>query len=249
MTTIITLGQVAALIPAGSSIMAGGFQTNRVPIGLVQALIDGPKGQFSLTALPNPLPTAMLLAAGRLSSLWVSFNGLELSDGFHSSAGFRQAIEQTKLSWKESDVYEILQGLRASAMGLPFLPAPELQGTSYDDNPFRRLHRVVDPFHGGESVFAVPPLCPDVALIHVQRADRSGNLWIEDPLYDELLLTASRLRIVSCEELVDTLDHPNISGVHVDHIVEIPCGAAPTNCRGYYQPDEKAISLLMGGAR
>ncbi|OIP96002.1 hypothetical protein AUK40_05435 [Candidatus Wirthbacteria bacterium CG2_30_54_11] len=249
MTTIITLKDIADLIPAGSRLICGGFQANRAPVGLVQALLDGPPGQFALTALPNPVPTDMLLRGDRLSLLDTSFNGLELSDGFHSSAGFRHAIECTNIGWKESDVYEIIQGMRAAAMGLPFIPAPEIAGSQYTESQYHRIHRVVDPFHGGESVFAVPPLNPDVALLHVQKADRNGNLWIEDPLYDEIILQASRLTIVSCEELVDSIDRPTISGLFVDHVLAIKNGAAPTGCRGYYGPDEKRLQEILGGTR
>jgi glutaconate CoA-transferase subunit A len=49
--------------------------------------------------------------------------------------------------------------------------------TSLEDvNP--NIRRIPDPY-GGKDVMVVPALNPDVAIVHVQRADVNGNahLW------------------------------------------------------------------------
>ena len=40
------------------------------------------------------------------------------------------------------------------------------------------IKRIADPY-GGKDVIVVPALNPDVAIVHVQRADKEGNahLW------------------------------------------------------------------------
>jgi glutaconate CoA-transferase subunit A len=95
-----------------------------------------------------------------------------------------------------------------------------------------------------ELLVAVPALVPDVALIHVHRADVRGNAQVEGPAYMDLELAraakvviVSAEEIVSSEELVRHNDRTLIPALVVDAVVEVPYGAYPHECHGRYEAD------------
>jgi len=113
---------------------------------------------------------------------------------------------------------------------------------------------IQDPYSGRE-VLLVPPIVPDVALIHALRADPEGNLLLEETEDDALLAQASRRVIVSAEEIVlpeelrRGLRGTFLSGIHVTVVVHLPGGAHPTACRGAYALDDGAIREYVEAGR
>ena len=64
------------------------------------------------------------------------------------------------------------------------------------------MKTIADPYTG-ETLAAVPALFPDVALLHVHRADRFGNCQIDGyPHMDADMARAATTVIVTTEELV-----------------------------------------------
>jgi glutaconate CoA-transferase subunit A len=90
----------------------------------------------------------------------------------------------------------------------------------------------------------VPPLNPDVAIIHAQRADIYGNtqLWGLLGVQKEAAFAAKTV-IVVVEEIVDEAvirADPNrtlIPGLIVSAVVHEPYGAHPSYAQGYYDRD------------
>src|SRR5208282_1001253 len=70
--------------------------------------------------------------------------------------------------------------LMAASMGMPFLPTSSLLGS--DLLALTPAKEMRCPFTD-ELLVAVPALVPDVALIHVQRVDATGNAQIDGPTY------------------------------------------------------------------
>jgi len=242
-TEFVSLKKALTRIQPGDTIVFGGFQTNRAPVAFVQALARKRTPlRLSVLSFPNPLPLTLLHAAGQVASLQSSFNGVVLENGFTVPRRIRQAIETGQIAWQESDVYAMIQGLRAGAQGLPFMPAPGLAESAYAEKS--RYQSVKSPYDGG-SILVVPPLRPDVAVLHVQQADRQGNVWIADPLNDQLLAQAARRVIVSCEEIVERISQPTIAAVYLDCIVHLPQGAVPTSCAGHYAQDDARLHALL----
>src|SRR5439155_12281501 len=107
-----------------------------------------------------------------------------------------------------------------------------------------RIVEMASPFDPDERVYAVPPLTPDVAVVHVQRADSEGNaqIWGLLGMQREVAFAADRV-IVVCEEVVDPAvirADPNrtvIPGVIVDAVVEEPGAWHPSYAQGYYDRD------------
>jgi len=134
----------------------------------------------------------------------------------------------------------------AGYQGLPFIPIRSIRGTNIYDLPNEvglKAAIVKSPFDG-EEICVVPPLNPDVGILHVQRADKDGNaqMWglIGDTKYG---INACKEIIVATEEIVDKkviMESPErtIVGAHkVAAVVHEPWGAHPSSMQGFYYTD------------
>ncbi len=232
MSKVTTLKDAAGTIHDGSLVTIGGFQLNRAPMAMVFELIRQGRRDLRLISVPNPLPLDLLVGAGAVAEVEFGFLGFQFEDGFVIAPSVKRAIERGELRFKERDVYEIVQGLRAAALGLPFLAAPGGEGSDY-----ARVNRtpvVTDPSNGGQ-VTVSQAIRPDVALLHAQLADRKGNLRIDDPYADDLLARASRRVIATAEKIVERFEEPTIPGAFVESVVEAPGGAFPVACHRAYR--------------
>ncbi len=106
---------------------------------------------------------------------------------------------------------------------------------------------------------AMPALCLDAALLHVDRADARGVCQIKGPdLYmDDLFARAAKNTYASCDELVDSSyfeqgdearyvfwERAETAGV-----VHIPCGAHPSSCAPLYGFDQKHLKEYAASAK
>lgn len=239
-----SLREAVSAIPSGSSIAFGGFQLNRAPMALVRELIRQKKRRLRLLLLPNPLPLDFLVGAGTVAFAEVAFAGLEVANRSLVPPSWQAAVARRGLHWRERDAIYLIQALRAAALGVPFLPLPINLGVCFAPD----VAQVRNPF-GRSRVLAVQSLQPDVALIHAQVADRQGNVWIEDPVTDELVARASRKVIVTAETIVSRLRRATLPSVMVDSIIHVPGGAWPTSCVGHYGEDGPHIAEYLAVAR
>ena len=147
---------------------------------------------------------------------------------------------------RELSEWMLVDGLRAATMGIPFLPTRAALGSKLVE--LSGFHTVVDPYTGGEFL-AVPPIRPDVGIVHAWRADEDGNVqfpWPPDHLADAdvLVARASLVTIVTVEEIVprdvvaDVTERTRLFGFEVDLLVEAPGGARPGSCPPLYGEDE-----------
>jgi glutaconate CoA-transferase subunit A len=132
----------------------------------------------------------------------------------------------------------------AGASNLPFFPIRSYYESDIPKvNP--RIVPITSPYDDTE-VYAVPPLNPDVAIVHAQRADASGNaqIWGLLGCQKEAAFAAKRV-VVVCEEVVDesvVRADPNrtvIPGLIVDAVVEEPFACHPSYAQGYYDRDNR----------
>jgi glutaconate CoA-transferase subunit A len=154
----------------------------------------------------------------------------------------RSEIEAGRLEIEEYSHFGMISRLQAGATGLPFIPMNPTAALDLERaNP--RYRRVVDPYGGGE-VVVLPPLNPDVAIVHVQRADRDGNAHIWGIIGEQKEAAfASRHVIITAEEIVDEdiiRADPNrtmIPGFLVSAVCHVPFCAHPSYTQGYYDRD------------
>jgi glutaconate CoA-transferase subunit A len=121
-----------------------------------------------------------------------------------------------------------------------------------------QIRTVTSPYDDGEELVAVPALELDVALVHLNRADKHGNATYlgPDPYFDDLFCLAAERAYVSCEQVVDTagltVDAPVqrllLSRMHVRGVVETPNGAHFTTCAPDYERDEAFQRHYAGAA-
>jgi len=162
----------------------------------------------------------------------------------HASLELEAQVGHASLELEEYSHFGMVGRYTAGAMNLPFFPL-----RSYFESDLPRVNPLIRPVrspYGQETVYAVPPLKPDVTIIHAQRADPSGNtqVWGLLGCQKEASFAARRV-IVVVEELVEeqvVRADPNrtiVPGMIVDAVVVEPFGAHPSYAQGYYDRDNR----------
>ena len=243
------LGTAAGLVRAGSTVALGGGLSARLPMALVRQLIRIGTGNLHVVGSAHSIDVDLLVAAGSVSVCEESYVGYEQDHGL--APAFRRASQQGSIKVRESCCDTILTQLRAAEMGLPFLPVHGVKGTDIE-----ALHpeysRVDCPFTG-ESFVAVPPMAPDVALIHAPLGDRSGNLHLEQPfVLDERFAVASAMVIATVDRIAPT-EEVQAAGIvipfyRVAAVAEAPFGAHPSSCYPAYAYDRAHIGEWVRSA-
>ncbi len=250
MDKVVSLGEAAALVGDGATVAVGGNLLHRGPFALVRELARQGRRDLEIVKTAGAYDVDLLAAAGCLRAASCGFVGFENEFGLAPS--YRRAVENGAVEAREHACYTVIQGLRAAAYGLPFMPAAGFAGS--DLPTARGFKRVADPYTG-EEVLAIPRLRPDVALIHVPEADAAGNGRIygtqfEDALMaraaDTVILTAER--IVSSQELAQQPELTLVPGFLVQAVVHAPGGAWPGSCYPLYDYDPAAVSAYLSVA-
>src|SRR5437660_919041 len=153
----------------------------------------------------------------------------------------REHVESGRVPLEEWSHLALGLRFHAAAMGVPFLPTLTMLGSDLMEVGGTQTLRCP---YTGETLALVPALFPDVALLHVHRADRFGNCQIDGyPHMDADIARAATTVIVSAEEILDDdavkrqPDRTLIPGLVVDAVVEAPYGAFPGECYGLYETD------------
>ncbi len=241
MTKLVPLSEaIAKHVNDGDIIYAAGF-THLIPFAAGHEMIRQGKKDLTLARATPDLIYDQMVAAGCARKVIFSYMG---NPGVGSLRIVRSALEQGKLEWEEYSHFGMITRLQAGASGLPFLPMKQT-GTSdlEKDNP--QIKRIPDPF-GGKDVIVVSALNPDVAIVHVQRADANGNahLWGIIGEQKEAAFAAKKV-ILTAEEIVDESvirSDPNrtmIPGIVVSAVCHVPFACHPSYAQGYYDRDNE----------
>jgi glutaconate CoA-transferase subunit A len=219
-------------------VYAAGF-THMIPFAAGHEIIrQGRRGLVLARATPDLIYDQMV-AAGCAAKVIFSYMG---NPGVGSLRAARAAVERGEIEWEEYSHFGMISRLQAGATGLPFMPMnPTAAGDLEKANP--RYRKVTDPY-SGEDVVVVPALKPDVAIVHVQRADASGNahIWGIIGEQKEAAFAANRV-IITAEEIVSEdqiRSDPNrtlIPGFIADAVCHVPYCAHPSYTQGYYDRD------------
>jgi glutaconate CoA-transferase subunit A len=246
--------EALAGIEDGVKLIAGGVHFSNTPMALVRELIR--KGTRDLEIIPTPatgLWVDMLLGAGMVRKIWVSYIGMEF---LGLAPNFRRAVEARDVEIIDVDEPTIFLGLRAAAGGLPFVAMPPIHKMTDLPKVSPLVYRdVVDPFTG-KVVIATPPLAPDWALIHVAQADVYGNgVSLGGRHMEDIIVKAARHVVLSAERIVDTdviMSAPlqtTVPGALVEAVVRAPHGAYPGSCPGLYSYDRAHLEEYLDYAK
>lgn len=231
---------IAEFVQDGDTVYAAGF-THLIPFAAGHEIIRQGRKDLVLARATPDLIYDQMVAAGCARKVIFSYMG---NPGVGSLRFVRAEIEAGNLAWEEYSHFGMISRLQAGAAGLPFMP---MNATGAGDlethNPQHR--RVTDPYSGRE-VVVVPALNPDVAIVHVQRADAEGNAQIWGIIGEQKEAAfAARRVILTAEEIVDAAvirSDPNrtlIPGFIVDAVCHVPYAAHPSYTQGYYDRDNE----------
>jgi glutaconate CoA-transferase, subunit A len=207
-----------------------------VPFAAGHEIIRQGRRDLDLVAPISDSLFDQLVGAGcarRVTAAWVG----NVSEGLGHN--YRRAAEQGEpnpLEIRDHSNFSISLALWAAAWGSPYIPTRTLLGS--DILRSNADLTVVD------GLARVPALRPDLAILHVQRADAAGRAHAWGPLgiAEEAALAAQAV-ILSCEELVDPeviLSDPNrvlVAESKVVAVVHEPGGAHPAPVQGYWRRD------------
>lgn len=229
---------VTQFVQDGDCAYLAGF-THLIPFAAGHEMIRQGRKNLVLARATPDLIYDQMVAAGCARKVIFSYMG---NPGVGSLRAVRAAIESGRLEWEEYSHFGMISRLQAGATGLPFMPMKDTAAVDLEKaNP--NIRRVKDPY-SGRDVVVVPALNPDVAIVHVQRADARGNahLWGIIGEQKEAAFAAKRV-IVTAEEIVSEeviRSDPNrtlIPEFIVDAVCHVPYCAHPSYTQGYYDRD------------
>src|SRR3954451_14098159 len=239
MARILTLADaVAELVHDGDSVAMEGF-THLIPFAAGHELLRQGRRELELIRMTPDVLYDQMVGAGAARKLVFSYAG---NPGVGSLHRLRDAIEHGwphEVEIEEHSHAGMANRFAAGAADLPFALLRGYANTYL--GPRTRVAFIRCPFTG-EELAAVPALRPDVAIVHAQEADRSGNvqLWGIPGVQKEAVLAASR-SLVTVERIVDALE-PRPGGVIVpgwviDVVAEAPGGSRPSYAHGITERD------------
>ena len=234
---------VARFVHDGDTVAIEGF-TACICFAAAHEIIRQGRRDLILCRMTPDLVYDQMIAAGCARKLVFSYLG---NPGVGSLHCVRRAVEKGiphPIELEEYSHFGMVGRYLAGAYRLPFFPLRSYVGSDLPEVNSRI--RFVESPYGDGSIAVVPPLDPDVAIIHAQRADREGNtqLWGLIGVQKETAF-ASRHVIVVVEEMVEEAvirSDPNrciIPGLVVDAVVHEPYGTHPSYVQGYYDRDNE----------
>ena len=267
MAEIVSLAEaVERAIHDGDAVAMEGF-THLIPFAAGHEVIRQRRRDLTLIRMTPDLIYDQLIGAGCARKLIFSWGGNPGVGSLHRFRDAVEHSWPVPLEIEEHSHAGMANRYVAGAAGLPFAVLRGYNGTGLEmlnDDPggvragrlsprgvrgdgFPRdgesqqsmptIKPITCPFTG-ETLTAVSAVRPDVAVIHAQRADRSGNvqLWGITGVQKEAVLASER-SVVTVEEIVDELDsRPGalvLPGWTVTFVARVPGGAHPSYALGY----------------
>ena len=228
---------VARFVPDGASVVMGTALESLIPFAAGHAIIRQRRRDLELIGPISDMLFDQLIGAGcarRVTAAWVG----NVSAGLGHN--YRRAVEHgqpNRLQLEEHSNFSVSLGLLAAALGVPYLPTRTLLGSDVS----RRNPRLRP---AEEGLLHVEAIEPDVAILHVQRADAEGHAhcWGNLGITRQAGLAARHVILLAVEivEVAVILSDPNrivLPPHRVSAVVHEPGGAHPSPVQGYYGRD------------
>lgn len=231
-------------VPSGSMVLLGAQLEPMIPFAAGHELIRQGRRDLTLVGPISDILFDQMIGAGCVSRVMAAWVG-------NVSAGvgycFRRAVERSiphRIDVVDYSNFTLALALHAAALGVPFLPTYATLGSDLlkKNGNLREFSSPVSE----EKLVAVRALRPDVAILHVQRADARGNAHLWGSLGVAVDgARAARKVILVAEEIVEPgviASDPNrtlVPGFLVSAVVHEPWGAHPSPVQGYYGRDHE----------
>ncbi len=234
---------VSRFVRDGEAVYLAGF-THMIPFAAGHEIIRQRRKGLTLCRATPDIIYDQMIATGCARKVVFSYAG---NPGVGSLRCFRRALEKgvpNRIEIEEYTHFGLSGRLFAGATNMPFLPIRTNAGSDLPpNNP--NIRTLVDPYTGNE-VSVVPPLRPDVAVVHVQRCDENGNAHIWGIIGEQKdAAFAAKKVIITAEEIVSESvirSDPNrtlIPDFVVHAVVHEPWAAHPSYTQGYYDRDNE----------
>lgn len=225
----------------GCSLTVGGFGA-RDTMSASYEIVRQRKRNLTLVIDSGVEPKDILFGAGCIKHYEGAYMGYGI---LGLSANFRRCVEKGLPNHVTTEDYtNYTMGLRflAGAMDVPFMPTKSLLGS--DIPRYNKKIKIIKDPYKQEQVALIPATQPDVAIVHVHRADPQGNAQILGcTALDDVKARASKHVIVTTEMVVPSeviRRNPNLTQIPfycVDAVVEAPYGSHPMNLPYRYHYD------------
>ena len=242
---------IQRFLPDASSVAMGLSLESLIPFAAAHEIIRQRKRNLCLIGPISDILFDQVVGAGCARQIKAAWVGNVITG---SGYNFRRGIETATLKIEDHSNLTLAMALRAGAMGVSFMPVRTALGSDlFKTNP--GLKTMTCPFTT-DHLTAVAAINPDVAIVHVQRADEYGNAntWGNLGVTRDACL-ASRHVIIIAEEIVlpEVISaDPNrvvIPGFRVCAVVHFPWGAHPSPVPGHYNRDHQAFIDYRNGSK
>ncbi len=242
---------LAARVTDGSSLALGGSFLHRGPFALVRELIRQGRRDLEVIKQSPGYDIDILCRAGALSRARAGIVAME--GNFGLAPWYRRAVETGQIRLEEHACASLTAGLRAAAFGVPFMPCGGIHGS--DLPALNGWKTVEDPYGSGETVYVIPRITPDFAVIHANEVSEEGDVRVYGTSHWDRIMSRSAKRVLVVAERVASSasfrEQPELTLVPhflVEAISIVPDGAWPGSCWPHYAVDYPAVEAYMDEA-
>ena len=255
-----TIAEAVELVEDGSTlgIASPAVQPDAlISMAAVREIARQGKRDLTVISAMAELESDLLAGAGCLRA--IHFWACRFFD-LGTPPNIRRMMQAGEIIAREDSEFSFTLGVLAGGMGVEFIP---LHGYFNDHLPHHPEWRTFPSPFDGKQLLAVTAVVPDVALIHVPRADKFGNAQFGETnrhntaarfLAPHMVRAAKRV-ILTTEEIIDNAEiraTPEETGIlyhDVDAVVHAPGGAHPHGVVGYYEADDAHIQRYHAAAQ
>jgi glutaconate CoA-transferase subunit A len=232
---------ISEYVPDGSSIALGTSLESLIPFAAGHELIRQEKKDLTLIGPISDILFDQIIGSGCVKKIRAAWVGNVITG---SGYNFRRSVENGSIQIEDHSNLTIAMALKGGALGVPFMPMHTALGSDlFKTNP--NLIKMTCPFTG-QPVCLVRSIQPDVAIVHVQRADELGNAhsWGNLGISKDACMASGSV-ILTAEEIVPATtisSDPNrviMPGFRVSAVVHAPFGAHPSAVPGFYNRDHQ----------
>lgn len=248
---IVPLEDLAARVADGSSLALGGSFLHRGPFALVRELIRQGRRDLEVIKQSPGYDIDILCRAGALGRARAGIVAME--GNFGLAPWYRRAVETGQIRLEEHACASLTAGLRAAAFGVPFMPCGGIHGS--DLPALNGWKTVEDPYGSSETVYVIPRITPDFAVIHVNEVSEEGDVRVYGTSHWDRIMSRSAKRVLVVAERVASSasfrEQPELTLVPhflVEAVSIVPDGAWPGSCWPHYAVDYPAVEAYMDDA-
>ena len=252
---------VSRFIRDGCQLAIGGFSITRNPMAIAYEIVRQRVRDLHIVCHSHGQALDVLIGAGCVKRLEIAYGG----NGRYAPTcvRFRKAVERSEIQFEDYSNFQISLRFLAGSLGMPFIPSrsglgsdilgldgftPEVRAEP--KVACKKYAKVQNPFREDEEVVLLPPLTPDVSVIHAQYVGDDGTVRIKGLTFvDVEQAKAADAVIVTCEEIVprsfirEDPDENCLPAFFVKAIVKVPYGAHPTDCFNFYDYDPMHLNM------